>query len=329
MNQLPEMAVVTAGLERQTEAQGAIAIELDRFTAFCVIGQIQIASCHAANMGRLLDVVCQLATELATELPESAQQVGGKWSKPQDGLACSSWEHEPPHYAAYMAPRREFRLPFFLLPRRLFLAYRHRLFNDSLVRSSPTVATVTGETLASEVNTDFDQLKRCVTAVLIETFAGRGAICGEHPSVAQFADLSRENGIAFGLDAVDYRAYNHSVWGGSERQREASEGSPIDNPISVFYGQRSWRSTVWPVLAVVAIDEGSAKFLLHNDIDGFEFAPGDGAKVLATTCRPKEGTMKHFVGLAHFFSGWAVRQCQFHLPRCRTAWVPCLGVQRG
>ena len=85
MPELPEMAVVAADLQRQTDAQGRITVALDPYMAFCVIAQIQLASRHPENTGRSLEVACQFAAELAKGLPESARQVvAAGWSPEND-----------------------------------------------------------------------------------------------------------------------------------------------------------------------------------------------------------------------------------------------------
>ena len=71
----PPIEVVAHDLQQQAATQGPIRLELSPFIAFCIIGQIQLASRHPANMGDSLEQACQFAANLTEHLPESAQQV--------------------------------------------------------------------------------------------------------------------------------------------------------------------------------------------------------------------------------------------------------------
>lgn len=75
MPDLPPLAVMAADLQRQTESHGPITIEIDPFTAFSVIGQVQLSSRHPENCGLGIERSIEFARALATRLPESAQAV--------------------------------------------------------------------------------------------------------------------------------------------------------------------------------------------------------------------------------------------------------------
>lgn len=75
MTEIPDPEVVTADLQQQKEALGLLTIEIDPFAAFCVVGQIQLASRHPENMGQSLETACRFAAALAGLLPETAQEV--------------------------------------------------------------------------------------------------------------------------------------------------------------------------------------------------------------------------------------------------------------
>ena len=85
MPDLPDMATVAADLQRQTDDEGPIRIELGRFEAFCIIGQIQLAARHPSNAGDSLKIACAFAEGLIGYLPESAQTVARLgWSPEHD-----------------------------------------------------------------------------------------------------------------------------------------------------------------------------------------------------------------------------------------------------
>ncbi|MYE06890.1 MAG: hypothetical protein F4Y04_06685 [Chloroflexi bacterium] len=70
MTELPDMEVTAADLKRQADTQGPITIEIDPFSAFCVIGQIQLASRHPENMGASADMACRFAADLKYRHPD-------------------------------------------------------------------------------------------------------------------------------------------------------------------------------------------------------------------------------------------------------------------
>ena len=75
MTDLPDPEVLAADLQQQKETLGLLTIEIDPYAAFCVVGQIQLASRHPENMGESLETACRFAAALAGLLPETAQQV--------------------------------------------------------------------------------------------------------------------------------------------------------------------------------------------------------------------------------------------------------------
>ena len=77
---------MAAALEAQDAERGPISIELSAFVAFCLIGQIQLATRHPANCGPSLDYAVQFANALSEKLPPSAQAVIALgWNPENDG----------------------------------------------------------------------------------------------------------------------------------------------------------------------------------------------------------------------------------------------------